>query len=456
MRTAYLLITLLYSIPVFSQTNSVLTEYIQTGLKNNLAIQQKQASYRKSIFALQEAKGLFMPYISMQARYTVADGGRIIEFPVGDLLNPVYSTLNLLTSALPPQQQFPEQQVENQEFSFYRTKEQETKLQLKQPLFHPQIYFNHKIKQKLVKTAKYDIITFKRQLVADIKTAYFSYLKTLHLLRILDETALLLDENIRVSKKLYENDKVTIDYVYRSETERNKLEQEQAVAVKQNKTAAAYFNFLLNRNLSHSIEINESDKLPVIETNVSQAQMQAQSREELQQLETLWNVKKQQVKMNKYNRFPTLSAVVDYGFQGTEYEFNGEQDFVMASLVLRWDLFEGLQNHRKIQQTQTELEQIRLKYKELQKHIDLQVIDVFYALEAAYKSIEAAKKQQITAAKTFRLVAQKYKQGQATLIAFIDARTSFTKAKQNLIISEYDFLIKYADFERVTALYPLK
>ena len=41
---------------------------------------------------------MFLPDISMNARYTVARGGRIIEFPVGDLLNPVYITLNMLTA----------------------------------------------------------------------------------------------------------------------------------------------------------------------------------------------------------------------------------------------------------------------------------------------------------------------------------------------------------------------
>ncbi len=456
MRYIYALIIVFHSFTALSQTDSILSGYIHAGLRNNLAIQQKQASYRKSMYALQEAKGMFMPAISLQARYTVADGGRIIEFPVGDLLNPVYSTLNLLTSALPPQQQFPATQVENQEFSFYRAKEQETKLQLKQPLFHPQIYFNHKIKEKLVEAEKYSILTFKRQLVADIKTAYFSYLKTLHLLKILDETTLLLDENIRVSKKLYENDKITIDNVYRSETERSKLAQEHATAIKRNKTAAAYFNFLLNRGLTDTIKIDATYQLPLVETNLAQAQLNALSREELQQLETIQEVKKQHVKMNKYNRLPTLSAVVDYGFQGTEYEFSREQDFVMASLVMQWDLFKGLQNQKKIQQAQTELEQIKLKQEELQKQINLQIIEAYYALDAGYKSIESAKQQQITAVKTFRLVAKKYKQGQAALITFIDARTTLTKAKQNVIISEYDFLIKYAEFERVTASYPLK
>jgi hypothetical protein len=82
-----------------SQLNAqkVLDDYISYGLGNNLALQQKQSGYRKSIEALKEAKGLFYPRISFEARYTISEGGRTIDFPVGDLLNPVYMTLNSLT-----------------------------------------------------------------------------------------------------------------------------------------------------------------------------------------------------------------------------------------------------------------------------------------------------------------------------------------------------------------------
>ena len=84
-------------------------EYIKLGLEKNLALQQKQADYEISLKALQSAGGLFYPNLGIDARYTVARGGRMIDFPVGDLLNPVYSTLNQLLQA----NQFP--QVENQE-----------------------------------------------------------------------------------------------------------------------------------------------------------------------------------------------------------------------------------------------------------------------------------------------------------------------------------------------------
>ena len=70
--------------------NTTLQAYIKDGLENNLALQQKKDDYSKSIEVLREANGMFFPSVSLNARYTTAQGGRVIEFPVGDLLNGVY------------------------------------------------------------------------------------------------------------------------------------------------------------------------------------------------------------------------------------------------------------------------------------------------------------------------------------------------------------------------------
>ena len=108
------LISILILITTLAHGQLILEDYVKYGLENNLALKQKETSYLKSLEALSEARGLFYPDISFQARYTISEGGRVIEFPVGDLLNPVYLTLNQLTTS----QMFPV--LENQEILFLR------------------------------------------------------------------------------------------------------------------------------------------------------------------------------------------------------------------------------------------------------------------------------------------------------------------------------------------------
>ena len=167
-----------------------LDNYVDEGLKNNLALKQKEVSYQKSVEVLKQARALFFPDISLNARYTAAEGGRIIEFPVGTMLNPVYQSLNYLLG----QDLFPD--IENMEFGFYRPTEHETKVRLAQPIIDTKIIYNQRINKELSNAIRADAGAYKRQLVAEIKTAYFNYQKTVSLLQLVDDTRELLVENM--------------------------------------------------------------------------------------------------------------------------------------------------------------------------------------------------------------------------------------------------------------------
>ena len=131
-------------LPSLLQGQSILDEYIRTGLESNLALNRKLAGYEKSIEALHESRSLFYPNISFNARYTRSEGGRVIDIPVGDLLNPVYYTLNsLLSSNLFPM-------IENQQVPFLRPREHETRIRVTQSVFNTDIYFNSRIKKRII------------------------------------------------------------------------------------------------------------------------------------------------------------------------------------------------------------------------------------------------------------------------------------------------------------------
>jgi outer membrane protein len=444
----YKIIILILFIPCFIQAQDVLKDYIRYGLGNNLALKQKQSGYKKSIEVLREARGLFYPNISLNARYTVSEGGRVIDFPVGDLLNPVYSTLNSLTFS----NMFPS--VENQQIRFLRPTEHDTKIRLAQPVFNPDIYYNSKIKEELSVFEATDVEQYKRELIAEIKKAWYNVAMTDDILAMLTDTRKLLLENIRVNKKLVENDKMTIDYLYRSETELSKFDQELQNAEKNNKIAIAYFNFLLNKSLDDSVTTEQPVTYPVLSNLTSGfSQSAITNREELKKLNNYNNISSLQVKMNKSEKLPDLFVAVDYGFQGEKYKFNMNQDYVQASAILTWNLFSGFQNNAKIKQTLLQKEIIESQIEEVKKQIELQVINSLNELLAAEKGIIAAEKQLKNAGEVFRLVNRKYEEGQASLIEFIDARTTLTQAEENLIISKFRYLSDYAEFEKATATY---
>jgi outer membrane protein TolC len=447
----FLVLVFIFLSGFLAAQETMLDDYIAEGLNNNLALKQKEVNYQKSLRVLQEARSYFYPDISLNMRYSAAEGGRLIEFPVGTMLNPVYQTLNFILG----QDQFPD--IENMNFAFYRPTEQETKLSLVQPLIDPKILYNSRIKKELSHALKADAEAYQRQLVADIKTAYFNYLKSRRILQLMDETRELLEENVRVNEKLFENSRVTIDNVYRSRAELSKLDQQSALARKNNQVATAYFNFLLNRPFESEIRIDASyDSIPEIIELGNITSLALEKREELSMLRSYSRVADNNLSMQRMDRIPSLYAAVDYGFQGTQYEFNGRQDYMFASLVLHWDIFHGFQKKARIGEARIEQEIRTAQLEETVQQIRLQSIAAYYDLLASAESIRAASEELLSTRNAFRVVDRKFREGQAALIEYIDSRTSMTRAEENLIISKFDYHIKYAELERTACIYELE
>lgn len=455
MRKTILILLLLFGflgLPIFAFCqDSMLDKYIREGFDNNLSLKQKELDYRKSIQFLNQARAQFYPNISFNARYSLTDGGRTIDFPVGDLLNPVYTTLNQLTQS----QQFP--QIDNEEIYFLRPREQETMLSLRQPVFHSDIWFNYKIRKELSDAASIGIDVYRRELVNEIKTAYYNYLKTIHALELFEQTLDVVNENLRVSESLFTNDKVTADAVYRSRAELSKVEQQMAEAEKFNESATAYFNFLLNKPLESKIEVNDSNIMidSLLLNATSSSEIAVRNREELHQLREYLQASAYNVKLNKFNHAPTLSLGVDYGIQGETYEFSDKADFLFASVVMQWKIFHGMETKSKIRQASIEQDMLEKKNREVQNQIRLQVIDAWYDVTTSEKAVISARAQSQSATKAFEIIRKKYNLGQTSLLEFTNARSDMTNAGLNMILSSYDYKISQAELERAMATYPL-
>ena len=70
--------------------DSILDDYIAVGLKNNQQFLRERLATTLQYQVEQEARGKYMPDIFLDASYSWADGGRTIDVPAGDLVNPAY------------------------------------------------------------------------------------------------------------------------------------------------------------------------------------------------------------------------------------------------------------------------------------------------------------------------------------------------------------------------------
>jgi outer membrane protein TolC len=270
---------------------------------------------------------------------------------------------------------------------------------------------------------------------------------------MLKETRRLLEENVRVNQKLVDNGKITIDNLYRAQTEMSKFDQKELSATKNREIATAWFNFLLNKPLADPVTLAGPETIPTIAASPDSYRESAlANREELKKLGLYENITELQLKMNEAGALPNLMLVADYGIQGEKYEINKDADFGQASAILTWDLFAGFQNRAKIRQAKLQQQLLQQQSEEARKQIELQVMNALNELQSAAAGIESSLVQVKSAREGFRLVKRKYEEGQASLIEFIDARTTLTQAEENVIIQRFTYMADYAEFEKVCAI----
>lgn len=453
-RIILFLLVLLPFVVLPGQTSGVLDGYVEQALESNIALQRKDLSYEASLAALEEAKANFWPTVSLQARYSVARGGRAFEVPIGDLMNPVYNNLNILNElaqdAAPDYPAFPEYpMIENQQINFLRETEQETFVRVAWPVFNAAIINNQKIRENLAQAGRSSVETYRRELVKEVKTAYFNYLKAVEGVTLFENAKTLVEENLRTSESLYRNHQVTIDEVYAAEAQVQSVEQQLAQARKQERVAGAYFNFLLNRDHDVAIVVESLPALAMEAISLEEARLGAlRKREEFQQLNYYLAASDGKVQLTRGELLPTVNLVGDYGIQGINYAVDKDSDFAMGSVLLRWNLFDPTRKF-KVEQARIDRNEVAKQKEELAQQVSLQVVEQFYELEVNRENIESARAEVDAANSAFRLIRKKYSQGQANQVELTNARVLLTNAERKLIIARFDYQIGLAKMERV-------
>jgi len=432
-------------------SESALDRYIDEGLRNNLSMKQKYFDLEESIEALRHARRMFFPSLSLHARYTWAAGGRQMTVPVGDLLSDIYVALNQVTPGSPYPTDF-----DDQSLPIVPEREHETKVRFVQPLLIPATIMNLNIRSRIRDLRELELAAYRRVLTAEMKKAYFNHLKAVSLVVIYEKSREVLKENLRVSQRLVDSGKATIDVVYRAKAEIAGVELRIAEAEKNRRITASFFNFLVGRPLQSSIEIIDLDSQPVdqdfqLEDSLAAALMR---REELKLLAKNIEIQEKTIWMSRSANLPQVSAVLDYGFQGEEYSFTLDNDFWSASIVLEWDLFDSLRTPSKTRQATIAKKRLEVELEELKKQIALETEEAYQDLLVARKSIRTSREESSSFEKIFEIVAKKYDQGISSQMEYMEARSKHTNSQIGRLIAQYDYLIKHAHFETVTGTFP--
>ena len=428
---------------------------VADALQANLELDGAGANVAQRTAALDQARALYLPSLDLSARYSRATGGRTIDFPVGDLLNPVYASLNQITGT----SQFPN--VPNQQINFQRTREQVTELQFTQPLYDPRISAGRASAQSQYEAASAGRMALAGRIERDMREAYYRWLQARAQIGIFDATLELATENRRVNDSLFRNGKITRDLVYRAEADQLEVEQSMLGAHNGERLAQSYVNLLRNAPFDRALPVAAVDDPDIEKLRNSLAQRAAQPqlnlnplqdsavehRYELRQLDAIATAAAAGERLARAAFKPKLAFALDMGTQGETYGLSSDDRYLLASVVLKFNFFAGGGDQAGIAGARAAQREAQVNRSFQEQQIRLQVQQALQDFELTQASLGTAAKRVEAADGAFRIASRKRDLGQINQAEFIDSRRAMTDAQLNLNVTRFAALSNLAELE---------
>jgi outer membrane protein TolC len=422
-------------VPTLSLADTT-TALVTEALAANQGLKAEQAGVARQLAELDRARARYAPSLDFSARYTRADGGRTIEFPLGDLLNPVYAALDAQLVAQGHPAQFP--RIANQQFTFIRQREQETTLTLTQPLYDARLGAGRDAAQAELRASTASSEAYAVRLARDLKQAYYAWLRARAGQVVLQETEALATENLRINDSLFRAGKVTEDRVFRARADLLEVEQQVLEMRNADGQLAVYVNALRakpgNTPLPEALVVSE-DLALVDDAALSPAALQPialAARAELKQLDAAIDGARASGRAARAAFQPQVGLQLTTGIQGTRYGFSADERFALASVVVKFNLFSGGADRAGLAVAAARLDEARARREDATFQVNREVQQAVEDFLVQRASLRTAEQRVIAAQGAFRIVSRKRDLGAANQAEFIDARRTLTAARLNI------------------------
>jgi outer membrane protein TolC len=432
---------LLFSAFSAAKAQTILDQYIQEGLENNLVLEEKNIELQRALLTLKDAKSYFLPSLDFGASYTLAAGGRTIDFPIGDLLNPVYSSLNQLTGTTA----FP--QLENVSEQFLPDNFYDARFRASMSIVNTDLVYQRQIREKQVLLSELELKIYKANLIQDIKVAYFNFCTAYTVIEVIKSSQGLVEQNLRDNRSLLENGKGLPSSVLRAESEVENINALLIEAESRKRNAADYVNFLLNKPVEAEV-IFEPKQADLSKVSELMGENDLSGRIEILQVQTVETIQETAIKAGKNYWIPKVNTFADLGSQSFDWAFDQQSRYALWGLNLSMPIFQGGRNRNQIYRNELGLKLVQNQKALLGNKLSLELQFTKNEVRSNQAALRSAEKKLESSAAYFRLVDRGFREGTNSLIEFIDARSQLTQASLQKTITSYNLLKSLAMLER--------
>ncbi len=192
--------------------------------------------------------------------------------------------------------------------------------------------------------SQYELEAYKRQLVLDIKTAYYNQIAAEAAVKIYESALSLVNKNIEINESLLRNGKSLPANVMRSKSEAERVRADLNNARNQVVNARKYFNFLLNRDLDLEVRHVGFNCRKIFLCRPIQLQHSPTREKSSKCLKQFREINQSSLQMAKLNRLPKVNAFLDLGTQASDWKYNNDSRYYLVGVQLSLPIFQGFRN----------------------------------------------------------------------------------------------------------------
>ncbi len=443
-------IILLLSVYVGSiSAQSILDQYIAEALSSNLELTLQQQKINEQQNLLDQSQRLWGVSADFNFSYLLADGGRKINFPIGDIINPVYATLNQVTG----QSRFPTD-VANINTQLTPNNFVDAQLSLAKPIINQTIKNNVNIHRKLLALPMMDKALIENEIRLQMRMSYYNFIKTIKGREILDQSIALLTEVLSLNRTLVKHHKVTEEAIYDVEYQIENLISEVALLSEQEQLAQSYVNLLRNKPLDTPLDVDTVFFNKDINNLFSTEELMGKAisgRAEFKKIELSQELNALQIRLIDQQKLPTLGVVGGIGLQTEDFSFNAGGPLFTLAAGLKWNLHDGGLRKRKIAQMQIQHEANIVQKKRLEQQVSFEINSLLNKIEALNARVRADQQAIVSAQKSYDITESKYRNGRVLLIELLQAHSRLQRVQLSAAMSRIDMYIAFAKLQNITA-----
>lgn len=330
---------------------------------------------------------------------------------------------------------------------------------INQPLFAGgAILSNYRLEKLGVDISKTDVETIKREIVLQVREAYFNILRAEKFLEVAQQTVKQFTAQLEVTQAFFEVGIVAKNDVLQAEVRLANAKQGLVRAESDLVLAKSAFNILLRNEIEAPLQVVDILSYHPFPLRFEESLREAiEKRPEIKTAALKIDQAKEGVKIAKSGFFPTVSLLGNYQRFSEEPSLLGDfrsERWTIQGLVT-FTLGDWGKTAYRVGESKVKVTQAEDVKAQVVERIMLEVKSNYQTLLVAEKNIRVAEKAIEQAEENLRMNEERYKHQVATATDVLDAVTLLAQARVNYYSALSDFNIAKARLERAMGrMYP--